>query len=234
MDFDEIYSSGTEDYDGLVRREDAAGQLWRALDRLVGWTDAHVCELGAGTGRLTTELAARCATVLAFDRSPSMLRMARRQLADRIGANVSLGVAEHRAVPLADRSVDAVIEGWAFGHYIDFEPDQWAGALDAALDESRRIVRDGGPIVLIETLGTGTTKATPPSAEHAALYARLEDEHRFQRSEVRTDYTFLDRPEAERLVAGFFGERMLAHLTGPNGTSLPEVTGIWIARRTPG
>jgi hypothetical protein len=95
-------------------------------------------------------------------------------------------------------------------------------------------VVDGAPIVLIETLGTGTTRATPPTPEHAALYTRLEHHHGFHRDEVRTDYEFIDRPEAERLVSGFFGEPMLLHLTGPGGTSLPEVTGIWIGRQTCG
>ncbi|MGH9134046.1 MAG: class I SAM-dependent methyltransferase, partial [Ilumatobacteraceae bacterium] len=231
VDFAEIYAAHADEYDTLVRSEDAAGRLWRALDRLVGWTEANpvstVCELGAGTGRLTVELVRRCRRVGAFDQSRAMLDVGRRRLAEHAGAKVAFGVAEHRAVPLADRSVDVVIEGWAFAHYIDFEPDRWRDSLDAALAECRRIVRDGGQIVLIETLGTGTTAATPPSGEHAALYAHLEDHHGFHRTEVRTDYGFADRAQAERLVGGFFGEPMLERLTGPDGTSLPEVTGIW-------
>jgi hypothetical protein len=89
MDFGEIYTSRAEDYDALVRREDAARRLWTALDRLVDWTGADVCELGAGTGRVTTELAARCASVQAFDRSPSMLRVARQTLGTRSRADVA-------------------------------------------------------------------------------------------------------------------------------------------------
>jgi ubiquinone/menaquinone biosynthesis C-methylase UbiE len=242
VDFDEIYASHADEYDALVRREDAAGLLWRTLDRLVRWgpADANiaatytVCELGAGTGRLTVELAARCAQLTAFDQSPAMLDLARRRLDGHPGATVSFGVAEHRGVPLADHSVDVAIEGWAFGHYIDFEPEHWRDAVDAALEECRRVVLDGCPVVLIETLGTGTTDAKPPTDEHAALYAHLEHEHGFRRAAVRTDYEFADAVEATRLVAGFFGEPMLERLTGPDRTSLPEVTGIWIARHRRG
>ena len=62
---------------------------------------------------------------------------------------------------------------------------------------------EAAPIVLIETLGTGTTEAMPPTAVHAALHARLEDVHGFERNEVRTDYEFTDRMEAERAGGRF-------------------------------
>lgn len=230
MDFGEIYRHGAGDYDALVQCEDAAGNLWARLDELVDWQGAEVVELGAGTGRLTTSLAGRVATVHAFDRAPSMLELAQRQCEALGIENVAVAQAEHRSIPLADHSADVVIEGWAFGHFVDFEFDRWETALGEAIEECERLVRPGGVIVLIETLGTGVTEPTPPTAALATLYERLEQHYGFERHAVRTDYRFPNASRANDLVGGFFGAEMLERLTGPDHTELHEVTGIWIRR----
>jgi ubiquinone/menaquinone biosynthesis C-methylase UbiE len=222
--FRTVYADGAEDYHRLVEVEDAAGRLWQLLDTLVDWPTSDVIELGAGTGRLTVPLARRARSVRAFDASAPMLAVARRQL-DAAGAHsVTLDVAEHRALPVEDASADAVIEGWAVAHYVDWEPDSWRDALDDAVREMRRVVRPGGTLVLIETLGTGVTEPCPPTDALVELYDRLETVHGFTRRWVRTDYEFADETTARHVVGTFFGEDMLAAL---DGTALPECTGVW-------
>lgn len=237
--FRTVYTDGAEDYHRLVEYEDAAGHLWELLDTLVDWPACDVIELGAGTGRLTVPLARRARSVRAFDAAAPMLEVARRRLdADRSSTThpgrqdtgpqetVTLAVAEHRSLPVDDGSADALIEGWAVAHYVDWEPDTWREALDDAVREMSRVVRPGGVLVLIETLGTGATEPRPPTEALAALYDRLETHHGFTRAWVRTDYEFADEATAHHVVGTFFGEEMLRSL---DGTSLPECTGVWTA-----
>lgn len=223
--FRAVYEHRVDEYDRLVRHEDAAGALWRYLDALVDWHARRVVELGAGTGRLTVPLARRARHVHAVDASPAMLALARQRLAEAGLGNVALHIGEHRHLPLPDHGADAVIEGWAVAHYVDWEPDAWRGAVDDCIAEMVRVVQPGSPLVLIETLGTGVTEPTPPTPELVELYRHLEQAHGFVGTSVRTDYEFPDDATAFDTVTAFFGDEMAAHL---DGTSLPECTGVWM------
>ncbi len=213
--YGDIYAREAARYDRLVRREDHAGNLWRAL-RALGVGPGAVIELGAGTGRLTRWLAAEGATVLAFDGAAAMLRLAQAAVRGR----VSFGVADNARVPVRDGVADVVIEGWSFGHWAE------AGARDM-VDEMLRVGRPGGLAVVIETLGTGVEEPAP-SALLAALYAWLEAERGFTRHVVRTDYRFADAVEAADLAGFFFGPAMVERLR--DGVWLPECTGVWVRR----
>lgn len=222
--FRTVYSEGAADYHRLVQYEDAAGLLWAHLDGLVDWSTADVVEIGAGTGRLTVPLAARARSLRAFDGAPAMLAVARDRLAGAGHRSVTLDVAEHRSLPIEDHTADVLVEGWAVAHYVDWEPHTWPTALDDAVAEMRRVVRPGGRLILIETLGTGSTEPQPPTAALAELYERLASVHGFERSVVRTDYEFPDVDAARSVVEHFFGAEMLAAL---DGVRLAECTGVW-------
>jgi SAM-dependent methyltransferase len=89
----------------------------------------RVVDLGAGTGILTAALARLGADVVAVEPDPSMLAELGRQLP---GVRAVEGRAE--ALPLPDRSVDAVLCGQAM-HWFD---------LDRALPEIARVLTPGG------------------------------------------------------------------------------------------
>lgn len=227
--FRAVYAEGAADYHRLVQYEDAAGLLWDHLDALVDWAAADVVEIGAGTGRLTVPVAERARSLRAFDGAPAMLAVARERLAAAGRHDVTLTVAEHRDLPIDTDTADVLIEGWAVAHYVDWEPDTWPAALDAAVAEMDRVVRPGGRLVLIETLGTGSTEPRPPTDALATLYERLETVHGMERSVVRTDYEFPDADTARSVVEHFFGATMLGAL---DGARLAECTGVW-TRLTP-
>lgn len=94
----------------------------------------QVVDLAAGTGTLTALLADAGADVVAVEPVASMRGLLRGRLP---GIPVLAGAAE--ALPLADKSVDAVVVARAF-HWFDAR---------RALDEIARVVRPGGCLGLI-------------------------------------------------------------------------------------
>jgi SAM-dependent methyltransferase len=95
---------------------------------------AHVCDLAAGTGKLTRQLVPTGATLLAVEPVAGMRAVFRRQLP---GVPVVAGTAEH--LPLRAASLDAVTVAQAF-HW--FDPV-------ASLVELHRVLRPGGRAGLV-------------------------------------------------------------------------------------
>jgi SAM-dependent methyltransferase len=232
--FDRIYREHAEEYHALVMREDYEGRLLPAILSAVDLRGRDLIEMGAGTGRVTALVAPLAARVRAFDRSPAMLERAARYLAGLPGlptGRVSLAQCENTAVPLPDACTDAVVEGWSFGHVVVDAGERWETAARALLDESFRLLRPGGTLVVIETLGTGRARPAAPHPALARWYAWLEGPRAFSSARIRTDYRFLSADEADRLTGLFFGERFACE-PGPKGTAvLPECTGIWWKRK---
>lgn len=92
-------------------------------------------DAGCGDGFLTEELAARFSRVLAFDHSPQRVAAARRRVAAQ---NVTFQRGEVDALPLGDRSTDAVFFSMVLHHVPE---------IGAALREAWRILRPGGRVV---------------------------------------------------------------------------------------
>ena len=95
---------------------------------------APVADLGAGTGKLTRQLVALGADVVAIEPAAGMRR---RLEAEVHGVTVLDGTAED--IPLPDASVDVVTAGQAF-HWFDTRP---------ALDEIARVLRPAGWLALL-------------------------------------------------------------------------------------
>jgi ubiquinone/menaquinone biosynthesis C-methylase UbiE len=225
--FGSIYATRAADYHRLVMREDREESLRAALTRIRDLTGAVVVEMGAGTGRLTQLLAEKAARVLAFDRSAHMLEQATGYLADLVGRKVSLAVAENATIPVPDSSADVVAEGWSWGHTVTAPGADWKRGADGLIAEAKRILRPGGTMIVIETLGTGFRSPAAPGDVLPRFYEWLEHERGFAFQWIRTDYLFPSMTEARELVEFFF-ESMVDHEVLPSGAVLvPECTGLW-------
>jgi ubiquinone/menaquinone biosynthesis C-methylase UbiE len=111
--------------------EDAMRWLTEQLDLRSGRV---VLDLGAGTGKLTRQLVATGAHVIAVEPGQKMLAQLRRVVPQ---AEALLGAAEE--IPLPDSAVDVVTAGQSF---------HWFRA-DDALAEIQRVLRPGGGLGLI-------------------------------------------------------------------------------------
>lgn len=209
----------------MVAREDHEGKLLPALNRVCPLVGLDVIELGAGTGRLTVQIAPIVRSLLACDVSEAMLAILVPKIAT-CGHAAALA-ADNRALPLPDSVADVAIAGWSIAHSVEWYPDTWRDEVDQALSEIFRVLRPGGTAILLETLGTGNETPAPPNDHLAALYAYFEDDYGFVRETLRTDYRFESPAEGQALLRFFFGDELADRIVAEQLTILPECTGIW-------
>jgi ubiquinone/menaquinone biosynthesis C-methylase UbiE len=218
--YKEIYDNQAQDYERLIAREDYQAHLLKALNQIRPLEGIDMVELGAGTGRLTCMMAPLAKTILACDISRHML--------GRTGVqNWTLAVADNRALPVADHVADLSIEGWSLGHFTSWYAESWRDEIGQALTEMKRVLRPGGTVVILETLGTGEETPRPPGDALAAYYAWLEEELGFSSTWFRTDFRFGSLAEAEELIQFFFGDPLADRVVRENLVFLPECTGVW-------
>ncbi len=228
--FEEIYAAHADDYDKLVEREDRNHQVLAAIQKIHPLDAANVIELGAGTGRITRQIAPFVKTIRAFDGSAHMLGVARMRLEKQNCTNWSLEVADNASLPATDASADVSIAGWSFGHQTAWAND-WRQAIGAAVNEMLRVLRPGGTAIILETLGTGVSDPAPPNETLAAYYEWLEQERGFQKTWIRTDYEFASLDEAVRLFRFFFGDSRAQRVLDQGSVIVPECTGVWYYKR---
>ena len=225
-DYARIYSEQADSYERLVAHEDYQGNILAALAQIKPLAGLDVVELGAGTGRLTCMLAPLVKTIRAYDISAPMLEVAAAKLRASRLQNWKMGVADHRDLPVDDGAADLAIAGWSICYTVGDYGAGWQRELRKALDEMKRVLRPGGTIIILETLGTGHSTPSPPD-EVVAYLAFLEAEAGFSSTWIRTDYRFASREEAKEVTGFFFGEAMVGNVTGTDPVILPECTGVW-------
>jgi SAM-dependent methyltransferase len=133
------------------------GYAEAALDALGLPPDAVVLDLAAGTGKLTRQLAARFARVIAVEPLDGMRAVLERLVPE---AEALKGSAD--AIPLADASVDAVFVAEAF---------HWFGT-DAAVREIARVLRPHGVLAILFNQADGGFEPPLPQEFWDAYHAR--------------------------------------------------------------
>jgi ubiquinone/menaquinone biosynthesis C-methylase UbiE len=220
-----IYQTDADRYEALVSREDYQGNIMKALEEIVDASGLEVLDLGAGTGRLTLLLAPHVKSIRAFDVSAEMLRVCRERLLASGRSNWGVDVADHRELPMSDRSVDLVVSGWSVAYLYSWYPESWRDALGKWLGEMKRVLRRGSFIVLFESLGTGNE--SPIELDHLKEYYLWLDESGFQKKWIRTDYKFASVEDAQELSRFFFGDELADEVRANNWAAVPECTGVW-------
>ena len=227
MDYKKIYTTQAEAYEAMVVREDYLENLLPALEKIRPFHNQHVVEFGAGTGRLACLLAPLVQQIDACDSSAQMLTVAERKLQAGGWQNWQLHIADNSHLPLPDGIADIAIEGWSFAHARSWFPDSWQQEIGQMLHEMVRVLKPGGTIILLETLGTGSETPAPPSPQLAELYDWWAKTYQLQHAWIRTDYQFASPAEGANLTRFFFGDELANRILAEQLTILPECTGIW-------
>jgi len=223
-----IYQQYADQYDALTSYEDYEGHLYRALTAIRSFDRADVVEWGAGTGRVSALIAPHARSITACDLNDHMLKVARTKLARRAGLTWQTAVAEHRHMPLPNRCADVALAGWTLGYFTSkYYADCWQQVITQAIAQMQRVLRPGGTIIIIETLGTGATEPQPPHEGLAAYYRLLETELGFQATWTRTDFKFDSLEQAATAISFFFGDEWADKVRDNNWIILPECTGLW-------
>ena len=220
-----IYQSAAERYQALVGCEDYENNLLPAILAVDSLAGKDVIELGAGTGRVSCLIAPLSGKLVASDISFHMLDFGRSRLKGLGLSNWDASLESHSALPFAADSADLVIAGWSFCYAALDAGEDWQPALEQALAEVERVLRPGGRLIVIESLGTGFE--APHAPDVLVDYLHYLDNHGFQSSWVRTDYRFKDREEAVALTTFFFGEDPMPMWETEQGAIVPECTGLW-------
>ena len=158
---------GARDVDGLrevledrrraVREHfEASGASWEAFQARNADPDAKlaalarlvprelvVADVGCGSGWLLPELGAARARIIAVDNAPRQLASARARAADLGLEDVEFREGDLADLPMRDQEADAVFLHLALHH---------AAQPEAALREARRVLKDGGSLVVTDFL----------------------------------------------------------------------------------
>jgi ubiquinone/menaquinone biosynthesis C-methylase UbiE len=224
-DHKQVYSHEALQYERLVSQEDYQNHLLPALSGICSFENRDIVETGAGTGRLTCMLAPYVHSIQAFDISQHMLDVTAAKLYETGLRHWHLGTADHRHLPVPDCSADIAISGWSICYLVDWDRLNWTAEVVKAIDELKRVVKPGGFIILIETLGTGFETPHPP--DHLVQYYAWLEKAGFSTTWIRTDYQFSSVEDAVELTQFFFGSELSDEIKQNYQTTLAECTGIW-------
>ena len=82
----DLYNLHTDRYERLAQHEDVDGNLLPALVEICELDNARVAEFGAGTGRISSQIAPLVEQLWAFDLTPAMVRVAQqKRLSGQVG-----------------------------------------------------------------------------------------------------------------------------------------------------
>ncbi len=224
MPSQETYSQHADEYEQLVSHEDYQGNILPALNRIRPLAELDVVEFGAGTGRLTRLVAPVVKSVRAFDASLNMLQIAQTRLKRTGRSNWHVAVGDHRCLPAGNRVADVALAGWTMAQLLVWSEPNWQSEVDKVLAEMRRVLRPGGTLIILETLGTGS--ATPQAPDKLVPYYSFLEKAGFSSTWIRTDFQFESVAEAKTLIGFFFGPDATQRIIHQNPI-VPECTGIW-------
>ena len=138
----DYFAAHAETWDELRRLHSTDETVERALAAaLEAEPLGRVLDIGTGTGRIAELFADVADHVVALDKSPAMLRVARARLQHLEGSRIDMIQGDFTSLPLAASSVDTVL----FHQVLHFAQDP-----GAALREAARVTRECGRVAIVD------------------------------------------------------------------------------------
>jgi ubiquinone/menaquinone biosynthesis C-methylase UbiE/DNA-binding HxlR family transcriptional regulator len=137
---------------GKFGRSYCPGRSWQALAHLLLTMipPIDVADLGAGEGTLSQILAKNARKVIAIDISERMVEVGSKLAKDQGFTNLEYRIGDLEEPPILDNSIDLAIFSQALHH---------ANSPQKAIAAARRILRDGGRLVILDLLAHGFEQA---------------------------------------------------------------------------
>jgi ubiquinone/menaquinone biosynthesis C-methylase UbiE len=137
---------------GKFGRSYCPGWSWQALAHLLLTMipPIDVADLGAGEGTLPQILAKNARKVIAIDISERMVEVGSKLAKDQGFTNLEYRIGDLEEPPISDSSIDLAIFSQALHH---------ANSPQKAIAAARRILRDGGRLVILDLLAHGFEQA---------------------------------------------------------------------------
>ena len=138
----DYFAAHAETWDELRRLHSTDETVERALaDALATEPLGRMLDIGTGTGRIAELFADAADHVVALDKSPAMLRVARARLQHLEGSRIDMIQGDFTSLPIAAASVDTVL----FHQVLHFAQDP-----AAVLREAARVTREGGRVAIVD------------------------------------------------------------------------------------
>ncbi len=128
---------------GRLGKKYCPGRSWEAIGHFLLHLTPHIdiADLGAGEGMIAQLLARRAKKVICIDNSPRMCEVGTRLAVKNGFNNLQYKLGDIEQVPLKNSSVDLALLSHAL-HHAEHPPQ--------ALNESYRILRPGGQVIIID------------------------------------------------------------------------------------
>jgi ArsR family transcriptional regulator len=156
----EFFAEHAEEWDAIRSLHVPEAEVEAAMVRLLGQRPlGRLIDVGTGTGRMVELFGNAASGVVAIDRSPDMLRLARARVPVEHAAKYRLMVGDFNALPLDDGSADTIILHQVL-HY--------AQSPRTAIGELARLLSDDG-VLMIADFAAHDREELRASAAHARL-----------------------------------------------------------------
>ena len=224
--YEAIYANQAFEYHRMMEVEDIDENLPKTLQQITEWENKKVIDLGSGTGRFPLMFQHINTHFTCLDLNRAMLLENRFQR-EKFDKNWALIQGDMRALPITSISADIVIAGWAIGHLRSWFASNWKEQIGRILHEMQRIACAGSPIIICETMSTGSLTPKPPVEELGEYYQWIQEEWGYKQIVIQTDYQFQSVEQAVAYTEFFFGAELAADIRSNGWARLPEWTGIW-------
>jgi ubiquinone/menaquinone biosynthesis C-methylase UbiE len=222
-DHTNVYNNEAEKYDLLISKQPKLDELVEEIRPFAG---LDIVDLGSGTGRLATVLAPKAKSIVALDSAGSMLQIAANKLKKAGLANWTTKVADNKNLPLDENSADLIVVGWSICYLASSNVPNNEQNIEKVIQEMKRVLRHGGTIIILETMGTGNKTPNPPDFLKQ-YYSLLENVYGFSHKCIRIDYNFDSLGQAAELSRFFFGDELAEKVLDQKLVNLPEYAGVW-------